>query len=480
MKTNLLRRRFLSLLPAAGASLWLPGCEEETGQAPVGTPAKVLVLGGGLAGLTAAYELMKKGIEVKLLEAQAEVGGRVRTLRRGFDGGQYAELGAVRIPNVHNHTLGYAVELGLELIEFTPGEPLYYLKGKRFKHVEGAPWPLDVTPAEQAKGLGAMFDYAGPALGEIGSIADGTFPTAAALMKYDPITMTELFTQAGATEDWLRLMRADGGTIGDRISALAALGEFSLLGGWNKTSAIRGGNDQIPAGLALKLGDRVLLERVVKRIEHSSAGVKVYADHKGSSESFEATHLVIAIPFTLLRKVEIVPEFPADKMRAIREMGLLNAARAYVQTGTRFWEAEGLGGLNMVKTDTGVERVWDFSNIQDGPTGMLMAYLQGDNADAFAALPADQRRGELLGWIEPIFPEIKAETAAFHEHVWAEDPWAGGGWTALPPDQFWAFAVSRRVEGRVHFAGEHTSHEFGWMQGAIESGKRAVAEIAGA
>jgi monoamine oxidase len=114
----------------------LLGCGETGAGETPGRP-QVLVLGAGLAGLSAAYELQKKGYEVTLLEGRERVGGRVWTVREGFADGQVAEIGAVRIPDVHEHTLGYVEELGLELTEFPDGEALYFIGGMRFMHTEG-------------------------------------------------------------------------------------------------------------------------------------------------------------------------------------------------------------------------------------------------------------------------------------------------------------------------------------------------------
>lgn len=107
----------------------------------------MLVLGAGLAGLTAAYELQKLGYGVTVLEGRERVGGRVWTLREGFADGQFAEIGAVRIPDVHEHTLGYVEELGLELDVYPDGEPLYFIDDKRFMHTAGEAWPMSTSCA---------------------------------------------------------------------------------------------------------------------------------------------------------------------------------------------------------------------------------------------------------------------------------------------------------------------------------------------
>lgn len=476
MTSRLTRRELLQWLGVTGTGLALSGCVHGRG----GGDRRVIVAGAGLAGLTAAYELVKRGYDVTVLEARGRVGGRVLTHREGFTAGQYAEMGAVRIPDVHEHTLGYVKELGLPLVEFTPGEPLYYLKGQRFLHREGRPWPLELTPREQERGLGMGSEYIAAHFEEFGDPRKGTFPTPGALARYDGHTFARYLREQGASEDWLRLYMAENGTEPPVTGALGWMAYEAADKAWDRTFHIRGGNDQLPKALARRLGDRVRLEHAVVRIEHAGDGVRVWYRHGGKTESLQAAHLVCAIPVPLLREVELFPAFSEQKMRLLRELEMAPSSRQWLQTRTRFWKAEGLGGLKLVKTDTPIERMWDLSNVLEGTPGMVMAYMDARNARDYAAVPAAERAEYVLRHVERFFPGIRAELLATHGKAWMEDPWARGAWPNFGPGQGWMFPVLPRPEGRVHFAGEHTSVWTGWMQGAIESGKRVVREIHGA
>jgi monoamine oxidase len=478
------RRRFLELLATAGVAVYLPACgpdEQTQNNPPVGAGKKALVLGAGLAGLSAAYELQKKGFDVTVLEAQAHVGGRVRTERASFEGGQYAELGAVRVPDVHDHTIAYVEELGLELQEFVSGEPLYFLNGQRFMHQEGMPWPLaGLSPEEAMQGLDMWSTYVAGHFDEFGHPREGTFPLASIVDTADAMTWTEYLKSVGASDPWIHLYTSDNGTEIQKIGALAWMALEVADQDWSKTFHVKGGNDQIPQKLAEKLAGKIMLERVVKKIEHDTEKVRVVADNKGTEESYEADHLVCAIPFSVLGAVEISPALPADKQKAIAEIYLMPSSRAYFQTNTRFWENDPLGkigGIKLVKTDTVAERVWDLTNTQTGTTGILMSYMQYQNADTFAAVPAAGREAFIEAEIAKFLPGIVTEKTAYFEKVWSEDPWVKGAWTELLPGQWWMFPVLGRAEGRIHFAGEHTSIWAGWMQGAIESGKRVADEV---
>lgn len=477
------RRRFFEALGALGIAVYAPGCgpDSQNNPPPDGTAKKVLVLGAGLGGLSAAHELVKQGFEVTVLEAQTRVGGRVLTKRDGFAGGQYAEMGAVRIPDVHDYTIEYAQELGLELVEFQGGDAVYYLQGQRFMHESGMPWPVaNMTPEETMNGLDMWSTYVKANFAEFGDPRAGTFPAAGIVDKYDSMSWTDYLASKGASEAWLGLYGADNGSEISKISGILWMATEVADQNWDKTLAIKGGNDQIPTKLAEKLGNNILFERVVKSIAHDANGVTVEVDHAGAMETYTADYLVCAIPLKPLRNVGISPALAADKKKAIDEVYVMEVSRGYFQTKTRFWQSDPLGpigGIKIVKTDIVVERAWDLTNVQDGPSGIIMVYTQNENAKAIAAKPAAEREAFIETELAKALPDLPMEKTFYHEKIWTDDPWVGGGWTDLLPNQWNMLAVLQRSEGRIFFAGEHTSIWAGWMQGAIESGKRVASEI---
>lgn len=476
-RAALSRRSVMALFSWSGTAALL-GCG---GSGTSGEGQRVLVLGAGLAGLSAAWELQKLGYEVTLLEGRDRIGGRVWSVREGFEDGQFAEIGAVRIASTHANVLEYADELGLELQEFPYGDPLYFIGGQRFKKVEGEPWPIDgLNDNEKLAGLGDLWgEYISANFDEFGDPSQGEFPEGV-VEKYDALTWAEYLRSKGASEAFLPLYAADNGTEVYAIGALAWMMAEVIDKEWSETYHIRGGNDMLTKRLAEEVGaDSILLAHKVVRIATRADSVTVTAEHDGAEVEFTAEHVVCTLPFPVLRDVAIEPKFADDKMEVIGGLNLMNAGRGYVQTKTRFWKDEGIGGLKIAVTDTPIERLWDLSELQapESEKGMFVSYTMNKNADAYCGLSMDEREAYTLDHIEKFFPQIKDEKLAFYHYCWKEDPWVKGAWTDYLPNQWWMFAVARRPEGRVHFAGEHTSAWAGWMEGAIDSGRRAAGEI---
>jgi monoamine oxidase len=477
--------QLLALTSARAAT----GCDPESGGETTsgggngpGANRDVVILGGGLAGLCTAHELRKRGYNVvAVLEAQARVGGRVLTLRKGLKHGQYAEAGATRIADTHNYTLGYAAEFNLPLREFHTNEPaLYALKGQPpFLHTDGDPWPqsvLNLSPSEQTLGPDAIvFGYEN--LPELGDPLHPDWPTGAALA-YDGVGILDYLANHGASDDVLLLARAINGAELPYDAALYWLMGDVLDAAWDRTYAIAGGNDRLPKAFAAALGDVVKFESVVTAIEQDAAGVTVRFLSRGQAKTVRADLCVCAVPFTMLRAIDIFPAFSPAKMNVVNNLWMMPVARCYLQTKSRFWNQQGAGGLKVARTDTYIERLWDMTQVQDGTSGILLAYMQGDNADAFAQQPSGARMDYVKAGVSQLFQEIDAEFSAGLYKIWQHDPWVNGAWSCYQPGEMAdMFPAAKKREGRIFFCGEHTSAWSGWMQGALESANRVVNEI---
>jgi monoamine oxidase len=485
MTNNLDTRKFLQALAAISAAPL--SSLTNAPEAPAdghgrGDGRRVVVLGAGLAGLGAAYNLMRHGYDVTVLEAQDRPGGRVQTSRAGFERGGHAELGAVRILDSHEYTLKYVKKFGLGLTPYDTGTPAFHIQGKRFlAPPAGTPWPLEgFAPGEQPDPAARFDDYLGSGFAKLGDVFDrgwpAAFPTA---LELDRTTIDGYVESQGASATWRGWFYAQEGRIA-RANAAAGFAFESLATG-SMLGSIEGGNDRLPKALAAALGRRVKYRSEVVRIAQERNHVTVGYRDRGGLQEISADRCVCALPFAPLRRVSIATPFSPQKMATIHKLRYMAAARCYFQTGSRFWERDPLGplgGLNLVAGDTMVGRVWNTSSQQPDPQlGMVHAYMLDTEALEFAG-HGDQRVTATRKLMRQLLPGLRGQIVGVAHKAWQEDPWAGGGfgWTQ-PGEMRWMFPAMRQIEGRVHFAGEHTSLWVPWMNGALESAERVAAEI---
>ena len=442
---------------------------------------KVVVVGAGLAGLTAAYELTDAGFDVFVLEAQKRVGGRVFTMRDQFADGLYAEAGASRIPNNHHRTIEYLKKFNLPLEPFRSTElpDIYYLHGKRVvaKRDELAQLPLDLTADERNLGLaGLRKKYIDSVLEEIGDPgSEGWSP--ASFRKYDQMTFVEFLKRQGASPDAILLL-----TIGHnagRVAQVSALDQLRSLALGKKRKQfykIRGGNDLLPQSFAERLGNKIMFDATVVKIKHTQTNVRAVYRSYGEDQSVDADYLVSAIPFSVLRRIELSPKLSEGKQKAIEELSYVSCTRIYLQTKNKFWRSEESSDHGL--TDLPIAETWDISSGQKSSRGILVAYFTGTSARDFQTLSEPEQIDQTLKQAENLYPGLRDSFEKGVSKCWDDDEWARGAWAQFLPGEMSALSpYVAPPEGRIHFAGEHTSAWTGWMEGAIESGQRVAREI---
>ena len=486
MKKRYSRREFLGQLTSATAAVAAAG-SLTSAAAHGGQTKQVIVVGAGIAGLCAAYELSASGHDVTVLEAQNVPGGRVHTLRAPFADGLYAEAGASRIPTSHDLTLGYARLFGLPLVPFAPTDvpSIRYAYGQRTRIVPEAAfeWPTGV-PAKQKR-------MTPPEVRRryIDALADQiTRPFAgdwmpASLKQYDGITRDEYLRSEGISEAARRMMNLGSTPVARFRSFLDVLHEIAVNRELRRRAGadseqllkIDGGNDRLPYAFAARLSERIRYECAVLRIEQDAKGARVFFSNGGSNHSVQAGYVVCAIPFSTLRNVEFSPPLTAAKRAAIDRLPYHSATRIYLQSRARYWVEDGLSGF--ADTDFPME-VWDSTYGQQGARGILTSFIQGPKAREVGRSSRLEQLRFGLKTIEDVYPGIRNNYEDGFVKVWDRDPWARGAVSYLLPGQVLSLEPHiARPEGRIHFAGEHASSLRGWMQGAFESGIRAASEV---
>ncbi len=440
-----------------------------------GSARRVTILGAGLAGLAAGWELKNAGHDVTILEAQLHPGGRVHTIREGLSDDLYAEAGAGRIPNTHSVTLEWVRHFGLELEPFFPKElsDIALLKGKRVKTLVGKPIdmsqvPLELTPEERGIGLSNLDEhYYGEVMRKVGGEIREEWP--ADVARLADISMRDYLRRQGASPDAIHYL-----TFGFEDDAALDFVRDSFNHHTESLAKIKGGNDQLPRAFAAKLSDVIRYGCAVEHIERGEGRVRVAYRRAGRLDHVEAEAVVCTIPYGVLRHIAVTPDWTPAKRKVIDGLYYGPVVRATYQVSRRYWEDEGLNGFGT--SDKNFE-VWHPTYGKPGRRGLLQAYVYEDYAHRLDQLSEADRVERLTGDMDEVHPGLRQYLETVVVKSWANDPWQKGAYTVYHPgQQEWYGEICKR-DGRVWFAGEHASPLPGWMQGAIVSGIKAAREI---
>ena len=445
---------------------------------------KVIVMGAGLAGLAAAYKLTEMGHDVSVLEARARPGGRVYTLREPFADGLYAEGGAQVLSDLHPITNHYTRLFDLPLQPWIPdiADSLYYLRGQRLRQSndQHLSWPVELSAAEQQMGIPGMLNqYVISSVAEIGDPRAADW-SAASLKKFDSLSYADFLRHQGASAGAIALLRMGfwdlwGNGI-ESVSALFFLRILALAVKDEHSFTIVGGNDLLPDAFAMRLEGKIRYNAPVRRIEHRSHGVRVEFSEAGANRFTSADHLVCTLPFSVLKSIPTTPRFSSAKQDAIEQLPYTSFARIFLQSKRKFWVEEDLPG--MAFTDLPIMWVRDSTFGQPGPRGILHANIGGSNARRVTAMSSTERIGYVLEHMQMVYPAIRDEFEVGASKCWDDDDWARGAYAWFRPGQMSSLLPQiARSEGRVHFAGEHTSVWATSIHGALESGHRVAREI---
>ncbi len=495
---NTARRQFLKTAGAAGVIGMVPGLFSKLSFASGDSSPSIAIIGGGLAGLNAAYQLKKLGVYAQVYEASNRLGGRVLSRTGVVEPGITVELGGELINSDHADLLALVEEFGLTLfnrhidaasIAVVPDA--YYFDGKSWPEAE----------------LAALLQPLAAQISLDADLLEQDWERYAA--KFDRQSVTAYLDRHAALipQPFIRTLientiRTEYGADPTESSALQLLfllpvvdgNEVELLGYSDEAYTIEGGNGRVIEGLAQALRGNTHLGMALSKLEKDHK--EGYRLHFTNGAQVDAEYVILALPFTVLRRIELDVSLPRKLRQFINEADLGSNEKILAGYRQRLWrQADGfaLGAW----TDLGFSEVWDGSQRQtDRQEGVLTYYLGGHEVDDASATRggSDVVGNNFTQGLTRFIPHLA--TTATGNYVgtrWTRNPFSLGAYASFKPGQLTRFARYFWVEsdlpsevqevnvGRLIFVGEQVSDAYyGFMNGAAQTGRLAAGVIVAA
>ncbi|HLF73694.1 MAG TPA: FAD-dependent oxidoreductase [Anaerolineales bacterium] len=438
----------------------------------------VTVIGAGLAGLCAAYELYRAGWKVTVLEARQRVGGRVYSLR-SFSNGLVAEGGGEFIEDSHSRMLALAKQFDLKLgrVGSWQGQEGDWgsFEGKAGPISDAKIWGTDLQLE-----IGKVWR----AVAELGKyVPDPDQPQAAREAKrLDRQSAADwidaLDVHPLAKLDFIQHIRSEYTAEPERFSLLDLARNAAMYYSRPERQLnwrVTGGNDLVPRALAQALPD-VRMNAVVGSICAMDDGV-VTAYRRGHTYvTIFSAYAILAVPLTTARLIEFNPPLPRAHRCMVQEVSYGAVTKVLIEYRRRFWKDKGWNGR--LASDGPIVYTWHATSHLEDEHGILTVYTGGAPGARFSALSDQERTRLAVAEIEKIFPgssDLVEHTATV---AWPNERFTRGSYMALAPGEVTThWKTLFEPAGRLFFAGEHATAYQGYMEGAVESGQRAAATI---
>ena len=491
---SLVSRRRLLQYSAGAAALGLVGCGAAGGSGNDGgmmnmtADTKVAIVGAGMAGLHCAYKLKKRGLAASVYDGAKRVGGRLFTDRATFGNGLTAELGGEFIDTSHSVTRGLAAELGIALADTDTDTHVAsitaYFGGKALS---------DADILNGFAPIAAKIDEA------FGALTDPnvwvTYKNANGATVLDNTSIKAWFNQQNiAASDPVRQLievayLGEYGLETDVSSVLNLLGlistettQFNIFGASDERFYAVDGNDTFTTKLAAALDPaQINLEsRLVALKATSDNRYELTFDRGASTLTVKADHVVLALPFTMLRKVQIDVNLPTVKKKAIDELGYGTNAKLLCGFDTRVWRTQYMAN-GTTYAELPFQEAWEPQRLHTQTAGVMTQYVGGTLGAHFHTDTPEARATAFLNDLELVFPGVKAaHNGKVARFAWPQHEFTQGSYSAYTVGQWTTICGAERERvGNLHFCGEHTSlGAQGYIEGAAETGGEAADDVA--
>jgi len=474
------RRRFMQAAAGGIAAATIgTGCAStQKKDKPAGGPS-VAVVGAGIAGLHCAWLLGKAGIAVSVYDAADRVGGRMFTKTDLLAPGLSTELGGEFIDSHHADMLQLCQEFSLDLLDMREDTGLidcaYWFGGKHYsdREVLDALKPFVARIAQDAAVLELEWDafLADPKAAELDKTSVAAYLSSLGMTGW----LRALVEVAFVTEYGLDAGEQSSLNMLSLIGLDTAAARWEAFGESDERYKVKGGNQRVTDELAKRLEGKIETARKLVAVSHSYSGYEL-SFAKGAA--VKADYLVLTVPFTALREVELDVDLPDEKKRAISELGYGMNAKVMFGTSSRPWRGKGYAGG--IFSDEAFQLAWDNARMQKGLAGGITLYSGGKaGVDVGKGTPREQVDRMVPG-LEKAFPGVQfAENGKVFRMHWPSHAFTKASYACYRPGQ-WTSICGHEIEaaGKLHFAGEHCSSDFqGYMNGGAETGRVAAEAI---
>lgn len=439
----------------------------------------VAIVGAGFAGLTAARILARAGQSVVVLEARERVGGRTFDLT--LDDGSILELGGQWIGPGQARIYALLDEFGIETAPtYVAGEAVTVFEDRLYRHQ--GDFPTDLGPSVTAgidEALGALETLAATVL------IDRPWETPDA-MRLDGLTMADWLDSTIVDVRARAFLRALVETLYVRVAGEVSMLDFLFhartvgslaaaigIEGGAQQDRIVGGPQAVAGRLAAELGEQVILRAPVRRIVHDD-GVRLETDRG----TFDARRAIVAVSPMLATRIDFDPPLPSIRDGLGQRMPHGSVIKFHAVYPAPFWRSAGLSGISF--STSGAVGFTTDNSPADARRGVLVGFIEGREARRLGAAPTAARKAAATASLVRVFGPEAASPERFIEMDWSAEPWTRGCFSGhLAPGAWTSFGPALREPcGVIHWAGTETATWMaGYIDGAIESGERAAAEI---